>query len=546
MRFLLIAFLILLTGCSNDLTRFQPAGGEPRFGGILQVVSRDDIRSLDPAIGYDEESWMGMYMLYNGLVTYDEGTTIVPDVATSWDLLEGGRAYRFHLRKDVMFHETGEFRKRAVTSSDFKFSVMRILRPETKSPGSGFFLHLEGAEEFMNGERDEVAGIETPDDSTIIFRLEKPDPVFLNILAMPFAYVIPEEQVEKYPETFSFHPVGTGPFKLREWLKGSKIFFERNRDYFRRPLPYLDGIEVNIGITREIALLKFERGELDTIDRLSSPDYLYIKRHPFWKNYLLQEVSGDVFGEMMNCEMEPFTDRRVRQAFNYAVNKEKLKKLRNGRMVLAHGVLPPTVPGYNPDLKGYEHDPEKAKRLLTEAGYPDGFEVTYWTTNDEAAVQLAQSIQEDLKKIGVTMNIKQVTFPTYLTATGRRNRVAFAYSSWLQDYPDPQNFLEVKFHSKEIAEENSNNDAFYSNPEVDRLLDEARQELDREKRLELYRKTEEIIVEDAPWIFEYHSIRAELVQPWVHGYFLHPVLSRNYTKVWLERRRIERDAERSR
>ena len=196
-------------------------------------------------------------------------------------------------------------------------------------------------------------------------------------------------------------------------------------------------------------------------------------------------------------------------------------------------MLPPLMPGYDPAMKPYPYDPEKAKALLAEAGYPNRFETTYTTLQTEISVKVAQSIQADLAKVGVKVRIQLLTFPAYLTASGRRE-LPFSYASWLMDFPDPWDFLEVRFHSRMIAAENSNNDTGYANPEVDRLLDEARGELDRTRRLALYHRVEEILYEDCPWIWNVHRLMVEVRQPYVMNYKPHPVWIRDYRRTWLD------------
>jgi ABC-type transport system substrate-binding protein len=202
--------------------------------------------------------------------------------------------------------------------------------------------------------------------------------------------------------------------------------------------------------------------------------------------------------------------------------------------VVAHGILPPLMPGYDSTLLPYPHDPEKARALLAEAGYPDGFDVVYVTLKDELSEKVAQSMQADLAEVGVRMRIQLMTFPAYLSATTRR-QLDFAYTSWYMDFPDPWNFLEVKFHSRMISDEGSNNDTGYRNPEVDALLDAARKEGDREQRLALYRRVERILHDDAPWIFHYHAVTVEVTQPYVKGYRNHPVWTRDQRDTWLDK-----------
>jgi ABC-type transport system substrate-binding protein len=197
-------------------------------------------------------------------------------------------------------------------------------------------------------------------------------------------------------------------------------------------------------------------------------------------------------------------------------------------------MVPSGVPGRTDTDMLPEHDPNAARALLAEAGYPDGFSTEYVTIKDDNAEKLAQSLQADLAAIGVRMEITLMSWATYLEATGSRDDAPFSLGSWLQDYPDASNFLDVRFHSRMISELNSNNDSFYVNRELDGLLDAARRESDPGKREAMYRRVERILYDDAPWIWEYHPAVMEVVQPYVKNFVLHPVLVRDFRQVWLD------------
>jgi len=232
----------------------------------------------------------------------------------------------------------------------------------------------------------------------------------------------------------------------------------------------------------------------------------------------------------MNCRLQPFTDRRVRQAMNFAVNKVKLLRLINNRGTVAKGFVPPNMPGANPDLPGYPFDPGHAQRLLTEAGYPNGFTTMLWVRSADDTLRLAQSIQQDLADVHVAVRIKPIAWGPFLEAVRSPDLVPMFLLGWEADFPDPSNFLEVLLHSKYIG---SNNDTLYSNPEVDALLDEAAETVDTERRLQLLRTVELRAIEDAPWVFLYHPVSYEIVQPRVRDFRLHPLRPARFDHVWL-------------
>jgi peptide/nickel transport system substrate-binding protein len=244
----------------------------------------------------------------------------------------------------------------------------------------------------------------------------------------------------------------------------------------------------------------------------------------------------NAFGSRMNVTKKPFDDRRVRQAMNYAVDKDHDVKLLNGAAVASHGILPPGMFGRDTTIAPYPHDPARARALLAEAGYPDGFDTTYVVMADDEAERLAGSLQADLAEVGIRVEIQPQSFATYVTTIGLKVGGAdFAKASQLADFADPINFLDARFSTGAIQDENSNNDSFYSNPELDTLLAAAHGEPDRTKREAMYHRAERILYDDAPWIWEYHQMMTEVIQPYVAGYGLHPIWFRDYSRAWLDR-----------
>jgi ABC-type transport system substrate-binding protein len=445
-----------------------------------------------------------------------------------------GRTFTFRLRKGIRFSNGRE-----LVAQDMVYTLERILDPKTRSPGEGFFRNIVGAREYQRAREKKsksvphVAGLEAPDRYTFRVQLRKPDLAFLNVMAMPFAYPVPKEAVEKYGEDFFVRPVGTGAFVLKEWRRGARLRFERNPRYYLKGQPYLDSIEVMVGGDDLIHVMMFERGELDLLNDIPSPDFIRITTDPKWKRCIATAPLNATTYLAMNCEMKPFDDVRVRRAISCAVDKARLLKLINDTAVAANGVLPPLMPGFNPRLKGYPHDPQKAKQLLAEAGYPDGFQVELWvSTSHSERVKMTEAIQQDLAKVGVKIDIKAVAFAMWDEASGRRKNTRFVFSGWYQDYPDPSNFLDVLLSGERIVDVHCNNVAFYNNPQVNRLLQLAGGETNPARRLGLYQQAEEIIVSDAPWVFLYHPYLYILYQPWVKGHKLHPVWPNRYERFW--------------
>ena len=402
------------------------------------------------------------------------------------------------------------------------------------SPFGPFLVDVVGAQDVIDGKATDCAGIAAPSPRELVIKLTTATPAFIYLLTMKFTTPQRAAHVTAAGDQLRRTPLASGPFSLAAWDEGTRIVLVKNPHYWNPGRPYLDELVMFENIPRDTQFLMFERGELDSAERLASPDYVWIMQQPAWQPYIHSGTLLQVFASRMNVTVKPFDDRRVRQALNYALDKDHTRKLLNNAAVPSHGMLPPGLPGRDDSLSPYPHDVAKAKALLAEAGYPDGFSVDYMTQNDEQGEKLAASLQGDLAEVGVRVRIQLVSFATLATVMGQKTGPAFSLTSWVGDYPDPTNFLDARFHSRYIADENAQNDTRYSNPELDALLDAARGELDRAKREGMYRKAERILYDDAPWIFDYHPVTTEVTQPYVRGFELHPIWVRDYTNAWLD------------
>ncbi len=528
MRRWLGACLVLAAACAVPLDPPPPgpASGDalPRQGGVLRLASGDDVRTLDPAVGYDTVSWSFEQMLFSTLVDYDAGTTIVPELAEAWETSPDGRRFTFRLRPDVRFASGRPF-----TAADVKYSVERLLAPTVHSQGAEFFRGVEGVEDYAAGRAAAVRGITTPDPHVVVFELIAPDALFLHKLAMPFAAVVDREAVAREGEQFARRPAGTGPFVLAEWVYGRELRLARNPDYFRPGLPYLDGIELTIGVSDQLAWFKYQRGELD-VAGIPSAEFPRVMQDPRYRPVLLERTTLRTQYLGLDCALAPFDRVPVRQAMNLAIDTARLLELLDGRGVVAHSVLPPDMPGYDPQLPGYAHDPAAARARLAEAGLPHGFTTTLWATRDDGSLRIAQSIQQDLRAVAVDLAIKPVDFPALLEAIRHPGQVPLFLLGWEADFPDPSNFLTVLLHSRS---RDTNNNTFYADPEVDRLLDEADRLLDPTRRLRLFHEAEVRVMRDAPWVPLFHPVSFAVRHPRVRDYQLHPLRPSRVETTWL-------------
>jgi ABC-type transport system substrate-binding protein len=369
---------VLIGGALLGAVLATGAGAQeaPQRGGSIIVTYQDDIATLDPAIGYDWQNPSMMQAIADGLMGYRMGTTeLVPDLAESFTISEDGLTYTFNLREGVKFHNGRE-----LTAADVKYTLERLVDPATQSPGQGYYAVIEGFDEMVAGTADGLSGVTTPDDHIVVIELARPNAVFLNVLAMHFSSILPQEEVEKWGADWGRHPVGTGAYKLAEWTLGQRIVFERNPDYRHgtgpEDVPYLDEITWEVGQEPSVALLRLLRGEVDILgDGIPPAHFVEVVDNAEYRDQgmIVEHPMIQTSYVTMNVNIPPFDDLRVRQAVNMAINKERIVRIINNRALPANQPLPPNMPGYDPDFAGYPYDPEKAKALLAEAGHPDGF-----------------------------------------------------------------------------------------------------------------------------------------------------------------------------
>lgn len=470
--------------------------------------------TLDPAFIIDVTGSSIAAKLFNGLVRFDETMSVVPDIASAWEVSGDGRTYLFTLRSDVRFTSG-----RAVTARDFKYSFERVLDPATKSPRSWVLDRIEGATEYQKGKAAGVSGIRVLDDTHLEVRLRERFAPFLGLLAMPAAYAVPREDVRRWKEDFGSHPVGTGPYRLLSWHQGRGVQIEANPGYFAER-PRLKGIYYRIIPDEMTAVVEFRQGNLDILP-VPAPEYSLFRRDPFWSAQLVSAPGLNIYYLGMNCQRPPFSDPRVRRAMNHAIDREKiLRTVMEGRGTLAAGPVPPFLLSSNEP--GYRYDPAESRRLLAEAGHPDGIDATLYLNLDQDTLDILEVIQVYLKQAGIRIKLKQLEWSAFKAAVVNGEADAF-WLSWWADYPDPENFLFPVFHSTNVGA--GGNRARFSDPEVDRLIEAAARAGSEDERKSLYRAAQQRVVSLAPWVFMWHKAEVSVRQPWVEGVKIFPLAS---------------------
>src|SRR5437867_566149 len=333
----LIILMTLLAACGGvpaaPATQNAGSAGTPQKGGSMIIAYKDDLATLDPAIGYDWTNWPAIKMVFDGLLDYDSGTTLKPRIAEEMPKVsDDGTVYTFKLRKGVKFSNGREF-----TADDVVYTITRVLDPKTGSPGAGFFVGIKGAQDFIDGKATSVEGIKALDPNTVEFTLSAPDVTFLNKMAINFSFIVPKEEVEKAGENFGHAPVGTGPFTLKEWKSGESLTFERNPNYFYQGLPYLDSITIQVGVAPDVALLRLEKGEIQMMgDPPPGADWARITSDAAWAKRIEKQPQVNTTYIAINTTMPPFDNLKVRQALNYAIDKQRIVQLLNGRATVAN------------------------------------------------------------------------------------------------------------------------------------------------------------------------------------------------------------------
>jgi peptide/nickel transport system substrate-binding protein/oligopeptide transport system substrate-binding protein len=430
----LLASALVVSACSSSS---DDAGGS---GGAITVAYQNDIATLDPAIGYDWQNWSIIKSLFSRLLDYEPGTTnLVPDLATEMPKISAdGKTFEFSLRDDVKFHNG-----RLLVAEDVKYSIERAVNPKTQSPGAGFFASIDGFDAASSGKSTDISGITVNSPTSITFKLSRPDATFLHVMAINFASVVPKEDAEKFGPDFGKNPVGSGAFKFTSWALGQKLTLDKNTDYYREGLPKLDQINFEVGVDPTVALQRLKNNEVDILgDSIPAANYIAEKENSDNEGLIIEGGQLQTGYVTLNVKIKPLNNVKVRQAVNHAIDKDRIVQILNGRADAANQPLPPSMPGYDTGYKGFAYDVEKAKALLAEAGLANGFSTELWTSNTDPNPRIAQSIQEDLAKVGIKAAIKSLAQANVIEAggSGKAPMVWSGGMAWIADFPDPSNF----------------------------------------------------------------------------------------------------------
>jgi ABC-type transport system substrate-binding protein len=539
-----VLLLALPLACTSGLRAPIPAahdegGATPRRGGTLRLASIFDARNLDPAAPMDALALQAVLLLFDGLVDIDRDGHIVPNLAEHWDVGDGGRSYRFVLRRGVLMHDGNE-----LTADDVKRSLERALHSSTPSNVSSYFDDIVGYAAYTSGKAEHIQGVSVEGRYVVTFTLEKPDAAFLSLLAMPAARPVCANAGNRYSR--GWLPCGAGPFELSPdgWQRGSSLRLVRNASYFRPGLPYLDAVEWTYLMDAVPQRFRFEDGQLDMLMDPTQADNVRFMADPRWKPLGTPLAENSVWGEAMNTRMPPFDRVEIRRAVAAAIDRGAFPRIKPANMAVASQLTPPGIPGYDPTWACGGHDEAAALEHMRKAGFPfdpatgtGGWPepIAYTVADQTSNFFTAQIVQQQLARIGIRIHLRLVSYPAYLAIGQRIDGTQMTPWGNQVDYADPSALFDTGFSTAAINPDASNNVAFFSNARYDNLVSGARHEMDPVARKALYHEANDILCDQAPWVFTWAQRDFVMRQPYVRGFTVHPIWPLDVRGVWLDR-----------
>ena len=512
---ILLAATGLLTSCgttasttavnnnsSSTTTAVTPGSGTLTF-------TNTDPYTLDPAASNEALSTSYIMQIYSGLMKLDNNLEPVPDIAASMPTVSAdGLTYTFHLRTDVKFSDGTP-----VTANDFQYSWNRAANPATNSPTAPEYLgDIAGVNDVLSGKATQISGVKVVDNYTLQVTINSPESYFLYKLTFPASFLVEKSNINSGANWWKT-PVGTGPFKVKEWEQDTDFILARN-DLFYGDLPKIAEIDMTLNSTTSDMDL-FETGKID----FTSPPAVYYDQimdpsGPFYQ-YLSKSPSLSVDYIGFNCNEAPFNDPDIRQAFCLAIDKDKIVNLTYRNMAQkAEGILPVGIPGYNDNLTGLDYDVSKAQALIKASSYGNAanlptITLTIAGEGGSTGQEIQALVYQWKQNLGVNVQIRELDPQIYYNELSQE--VDQMYSTgWIADYPYPQDFLDILFSSG-----SSYNYGGYSNPQFDSLIKQANAESDQTKAFALYRQAEQLMVNDAACLPITFGQSYLLIQPWV-------------------------------
>lgn len=489
---------------TTSLTAWGEETGTPKHGGTLTVGIQDDSQTLDPIASVQWSERQMLFLIFDTLVTLGPDFSVHPLLADSWDTSADGKKITLHLHPGVKFQDGTDFDAAAV-----KWNFDRRLDPATGS-----------------AQRKQLAvidSVDVVDKTTVALNLKQPFPPLMAALADRPGIMVSPTAVQKYGKDFGSHPVGTGPFIFHEWVRGSHVTLDRNPNYWQPGHPYLDHIVLTDIASTTTGLQRLVTGEVDFVAELQPRDILLVQNNPDIK--LDPIKNGQWFSLQWHWNEPPFNNSNLRKAIAYALDRKRIDDiLWNGQATIANGPTPPGL-WWSPPEMGYEYNPEKAKQLLAAGGIKPGTKLTLADPSNNVYRQLDQLVKEQLDAVGLDVQLQPVDYDQYYQLTLDR-KLNFTSMEWTQR-ADPDGLLYILFHSKGTA-----NSTGYSNPEVDKLLDQARLISDPAKRKVMYDQIHKDLSEDLPYVSIVFTAEYAAMGKGVHGFTWIPDLIPRLRDLW--------------
>lgn len=527
--------ITMVAGCAKEEEKAEKVGG-------TVTAFLIEPKAIDPYNAQESEGVEVVANVFEGLVTFDPRTSeLKPAVAQEWEANEDFTVWTFKLRQGAKFHNGAE-----VTAEDFKFAWERIANPKTNPPSdvSYHLAPIKGFDEMQAGSATELEGVKAKDKYTLEVTLSFGFPDFVYVTGHPALAPVPKTAVEKDPQAFAEKPVGNGPFMMAEpWKRNQYIKLKRFDGYYGEKAK-LDGVTFKIFKDEETAYLEFQAGKLDYTKSIPTGQVkAAIQKYgesedgyePTPGKQVLLGAETATYYMNANNESEILNKADVRRAISLAIDRESMvKTLYEGTRKPATGLVPPGVVGFKENAGKYaKYDVEEAKKLLEKAGYPDGkglptFKLSFNSGGGHDKVM--ELVQANLKAIGIQTELQGFEWAQFVTYR-QKGEHQLARDGWIFDYPIIDNMLYPLFYSKNVGKDNSSR---YVNTEVDKLIDEARKEVDEKKRVEKYQKAEELILDDAGAIpLNFYAHRA-VAQKKIKGLVYSPLGITYYNNVTIE------------
>ncbi|PIC63612.1 ABC transporter substrate-binding protein [Sporosarcina sp. P13] len=526
----------LLVACTNEGD--SNAGGESTNNTdgkekTLVFGRGADSYTLDPQNSNEIETWLVTKNIYETLVEFEKETTdIVPALAETWNVSEDGKTWTFDLQENVKFHDGTDFNADAVV-----YNFERMMDKNHPNRDGGEYSVYRAMFNGFKGEGSSIESVSALDENTVEFKLAEPQATFLTNLAMHAFGIISPEALKKYGQKINENPVGTGPFTFVSWSPNDNITIVKNKEYWVSDLPKLDKIIYKVIPDNTARFTAMKNGELDIMVGLNPSDLKSVEANADLQVTLRPPLNVGYMS--INNMKAPLDNVKVRQAINHAVDKKGIADAYfYGLANPVKNLLPSTSWAYNDEISGYDYDLEKAKALLTEAGYPNGFDLEFSVTSNsriymQQPTKMVEAIKSSFEKIGINVKVVTLEWATYLEKI-RSGKHSVGLIGWVGDNGDPDNFLYSTLSKNNTVVGSAQNHMFYKNDEVSDLLLQAKGIMDQEERTKVYKDVQKIVHEDAPFVPLVEVKEAVVSGPNVQGYFPHPTGAESMLNVTLD------------